>query len=479
MVSMQWHRWWPVAVIAACATSPLRSQGAVPATSAQIEAMSVTTGKSIEGAYCFVRSLDTGSEHAGVTNAVGRVTLFGLVPNPNVPLPVPDDPEASMEQERGVRVQVAAAGFLPLEQIVALGANNRVMQVQLVPDDIGFVTPLIKAAIGGNFSLPGLGTLSVPPNVLGQDAVIRIVPIPFGSMAHGLVDGDIRYQVWCQALDALGQPLPGVLPAQHSGIVLAIELDSHLPSGATDEQWHSHALGHFFGAGTVHSEVGTLEGGQRVALSICEGYVALTHDYTVAEPMAGCDAWGPWRVQHTLRGVTKEVVSQRHFKCGYYMMGGTVGRGTTVEHTLTHTISEETCIELGFQRGFVLGRASGKYTGGNTVTNGRSTTTLNTFEDQQTFALGDMVSGFPAGSVQPAGWNSVSGRVEWGYLISRYQVWAWRHRNCIGGRQIQKRNLGFIEECSPFDKWFADVSWDSTCPGCPSTGAIPPDMRIY
>jgi hypothetical protein len=463
------------------AAAPQGPAQAVPATSASIQVLCSVTNRPINEAYCVARVGAPESVYNVITGPHGKATLLGMVPIANSVI-APEDPEANAENPIEVLLEVAAFGYLPFKRTVSLTANTRVMQVMLLPEKFGVVSPMISGVTGGTFELTGLGTLRVPPNALSQDACIRITPIPTWSATHGVLDDhDNVCQFYALAVNNLGQALPGVLSNQPNGVTLAVDIASNLPPDAQDEQWITHALGTSFDQDVTTVTPGDLRRVQRIKSPVCEGHNAVTHTYAVLD--LGCNTlWTPWKVERQLLSTDKEVVTTVPFKCGHYMVGKVVGRGNTVAHetsfSLTTSVTEEVGVEVEKTLGSLTSSASHKLSTTIEGTTTEGTITTKTFEEQTNVLPTQHVCGTPAGDPQPPGWGCVSGKVEWGYLTSHYRIWTWRRKVCVGALWYQKKVLGSISICGPFDMWFTDVSWDSSCVGCSQTGQVPPDMPI-
>lgn len=444
---------------------PAQQQGA-PASCVWIEAVNAVTGNPITEAYAVLLPSGSQSPEIAVTNAAGRAPFLNLVPQPN---------DQGQEVVTEILAEVDAAGYLPYKRVVEVSAVRRIASCRLVPNSTGFVTPLVSSADGGVFVLPGLGTLTVPASVLAQDAVIKLIPIPDFSASQGILPDILRYQIWAQAQDELGQLLPGVLPSQHAGITLGVTLPSLAPVDAINEVWTSHSLGVDFSQNL--SQASSFTDDRVVDISICDGHNAATQTYSVPVT-AGCgDLWRPWETTKTVESVSKVVVGSVGFKCGHYMASKTFGQNKSITHTTSVSLSVANCSEVGFEQGAPLSKLTGKMSTTVTGTVGSTTATTTTFEQTTSVNATNPVSGVPG--VQPVGWGCVSGTVEFGYLHTTYRFIATRKKVCIGGYVLQTKDLGTIEVSGLFDQWFTGVAWDSSCPGCAGTGSVPSDMRVY
>jgi hypothetical protein len=452
-------------LLAALSTVALPAQQASPASCIWVECVDAVTGAPVNEAYAVLLAAGASTPEVAITGLAGRAAFPALTPQPN---------NQGQEVLTLFTAEVAAVGFLPYKRVVEASANRRVISCRLVPVSAGFVTPLVRAEIGGVFELSDLGTLTVPPGVLTQNARIKLIPVPDSSCSVGLMPDILRYQVWVQAEDDLGQLLPGVIPSQHSGLTLGLTLPSLAPEDATSEVWTSHALG--LDLSQDLQTPAPVSDDRLVSLSLCEGYNAATQTYAVPVTTGCGDLWRPWEYIKSIESVEKEVVGSVAFKCGHYMASKTFGQGKNVTHTTEVEMSVENCQEVGIERSTPVSKLSLGFSNKITATVGSSSATTTTFEQTTSVTATEPVSGVPG--TQPAGWACVSGTVEFGYLRTTYRITARRIKVCIGAYFIQTMDLGTIEVCGLFDMWFTGVAWDPSC-NCGATGSVPADMRVH
>lgn len=429
-----------------------------------VQVASAVTGAKV--AEAFVEVTFGAASTSAVTAADGWATL----PNLQIPETVGPEPAPTF-----VTIEVARAGYLPFKKRLEIGPEQRLLSCGIVPAEVGFSTPLVRASRGGRFHLEGLGTLRVAPNALTQDVILRLTPIPEAAWTNTLpIEEVLRYQVWLAAYDQGGLSANAALPAAPGMITLEVDVPGVIerPDGMTLETWTSHCVGESFSYDFPCVAQQVKPGSDRVVMALGAGHNLIYQSFKCPDPVCNGD-WGPWTYEAVFVKTRSRVIVTVPVLCGVLTASGecSVKAGEEVSSVLTwaqedyrkYGLTGATCVgRVNVEAGF-----SSKYSEehGTVVTTAR--------EGKASKADGSTISGKPAGA-QGDGYDCLTGDAHFGEVFRQYAVWAKRRKVCANGSIVSERvKVAEVEVFVGVQNWYS-VQWNPACSGCAPTGTVPP-----
>ena len=137
-------------------------------------------------------------------------------------------PDPAFGHQEIVTASVQHPGFVPFHGRRALAHQNLHLTIALVPQSRRQCTPMVSARTGGRFPIPGVGTLTVPPEWLHHDARLCVTTIPHFAYSSGLFGTAIHHQVWISAVDRDGK-VTSAIPAGEQRLLLETSLMAGAP----------------------------------------------------------------------------------------------------------------------------------------------------------------------------------------------------------------------------------------------------------
>ncbi|MBX3464776.1 MAG: hypothetical protein KF830_16525, partial [Planctomycetes bacterium] len=351
----------------------------------------------------------------------------------------------------------------PSKTVATLSESSPRIYCPIVPLSANYSTPIVRAASGGTFDLEGLGRIHVSPNVLAQDCVLRLIPMPMESWAHGLLEGIhgeniLCDHLWLHIVDPAGQPLPGSTLLASGGVTLVrkVAFMPAIPEGSSPVEWRVHHLGETFGQDIAHpADVAR----DMAVYALAVGHNCLTSTYTLAT--GGCVAF-PWQIEYVHKTTRKEVMGCTFLSCGRHTANQEtkVANGETRE--TSHSLSAEAAKEAGFEgsAGFAKIAAKSSFKIQGSFENTTTRTTL--YERSIAITSGQAASNETNAACTDA-------LCCMGLLYVTYEVWARQYTIC-GAPATNSKKIGEMEVCVGLCTWFENIAWNPNCPGCAQDG---------
>jgi len=405
-----------------------------------------------------VQVLDSDGLHSSITDENGVVEFVGLLPHE------PDQPD----QLPSLIFETESTKYLPLHKVVVVTPETWFAQLSVVPARSGYSTPVINAVKGGEFKLPGLGSLSVQPGVLAADSRLQLSVIPSHATSRSMVDGQLKYELWCQAYSPDGTPQPGTLPLHPEGVTLTVTLPRPTDPAEelASETWTTYSFDQSWQP-IATAETTTVEIGDEVVVGIplMEGFNLLERDYRTVSQPAGCE-WGPW--QFRLVFISETTVlgggQSQSVSCGHYSENDCFSIQAGIEQSTNWEggVEIETKTEVAAGRVFaeisasVGTKVSGKY--------GESTVTTVSLKRERCKENGQPIHG--VAPLSPP-WSCIDAVVTMAQAVSKYRITA--TRGCVepnGAIRRQNVSGGTIDIPGSIINVWTNVSINPACPGC-------------
>lgn len=455
---------FPILLTAVSALSAsARAQAAWPYVPA-VQVASAVTGAKVAEAFVQV------SCGAATTSVITAADGWATLPNLLIPEPAGPDPAPTF-----VTIDVARAGYLPFKKRVEVGAENSLLSCGIVPTEVGFSTPLVRANRGGRFHLEGLGTLRVAPNALTQDVVLRLTPIPEAAWTNTLPVAEVlRYQIWLSAYDNAGQSANAALPAAPGMITLEVDVPGAIvrPEGMTLETWTTHCVGESFSYDFTCVAQLVRQGSDRVLMALGAGHNLIYQTFKYPDPVCNGD-WGPWTYSVVFMKIRSRIISTAPVLCGVLTAAGesSVKAGEEVSSTLTWT--EEDHRKYGLTGATCVGRVNVEVGFSSKYSEEKKEVVTTAREGKVSKADGSTISGRPAGA-QGQGYDCLTGDAHFGEVYKQYAVFANRRKVCANGTiERESVKVAEVEVFVGVQNWYS-VQWNPACPGCAPTGTVPP-----
>lgn len=305
---------------------------------------------------------------------------YGYAVFPELPISpgdVPGDPSDPIPPQERVTVSVSHPDYVPVHTERVLAEGPQSMQIPLIPRTVGGTTSWIDASTGGVFTIPGLGTLTVPAGALTQDAFLHVTTVPARAQSGAVFDDQLVHQVWLGSLDQNRQ-WSAAIPAYYNGIELRTRSTIEpFPDGEVySESWTSHLVDDQ--SNPIDSMSMTTPTSPRADIPVASGSNLVTRTWdtgTAAEPMtaSGCSTSTEIIVvEIDSRFIT---LASTPMRCGEYdnNAGGEVEEGD--EYTSTESLDKETMSEVTATVESVAVELEAKTSSTVTVSTSESTTT--------------------------------------------------------------------------------------------------------
>jgi len=404
----------------------------------------------------------------------------GFAALPGIQLPAP--PSVPIIQDSDpVYFEVNHPGYLPLHRAADLNSAGARTTLQLVPRNDGIVSPLISAATGGRFHLPGAGFLRVSPGALSQDARIRLIPIHRASSSPHKVSDELIIEIWAAAVDEFGAEIQA-LPSVFGGIQLERNLPPMIgiPVGAS-RTWSAHRFDESWSE--TESNISSVTVNASTAtFPIASGFTILRGGLLFPfEPPAGggtCN-WGSW--EFTFRPKTAAIPSlggqNVSVNCGIYANTVSVSVSEGQTQSTSVGVSVASAASVGLESDTLFAEVSAQV--GLTVTGSLETGSATTTMTGST--KGTPPSGTVSGQNQSdmeAPWSCISGTANYGVEVVEY--WMTAQRKCYNSEgellEIDTQTLGTVSVPGSITiDWDADI--DPAC-GEDCEDAALPNMPV-
>jgi len=201
--------------------------------------------------------------------------------------------DAEFMQREPLTLEASADGYLAIRKSARLTNVGRRVVLSLIPEDSGVVTPLIDAALGGRFQIPGVGVLNVDPGALAFDTRVRLIPIPDSSTSPEEVEGELAFEVWAASVDQGGQENSSLSSAL-GGVELTMAPRAlPTPVAGAVRSWTVHRFDRFWTR--TDSAPATGGGSAGATAPIAAGFNVLEHVPLAPDEDEGCE-WSAWEV---------------------------------------------------------------------------------------------------------------------------------------------------------------------------------------
>jgi hypothetical protein len=357
---------------------------------------------------------------AGVSSHDGVATFGALT------LPGPPANEEDMTIPAPAEFYVEHPDYLALRRDVVLNTAGSHATLQLVPRRSGVITPLISAATGGRYQLPGVGSLRVPAGTLSHDSYLRVIAIPRVAWSpRASSSTELTYQVWLGAVDAEGNET-AALPRGFGGVELTVEV-RHLPALANGEEraWRARSIE--MAGGTAAVQAATAQSGTSVVtFDLAAGFTQLEYERSGA--LLGSCNWGPWALGVVPLGSFIAAPTYVSVNCGFYAtpVRVTVSAGETI--TTGHSITRTATARTGWDAGTLFAKASAEFGVSITGSYSSSTATTTMVSSEKKTPETGTINGVPPASLA-APWSCVTGTAKFGLEQTRFRMTA--SRRCV------------------------------------------------
>ncbi|MEZ6197004.1 MAG: hypothetical protein R3F20_14955 [Planctomycetota bacterium] len=435
------------------AAAPVRATGV----QIGVRVVSATTGDPIVGAAVL---LDVeGAVWTGGTGADGRVSFPAKLPR-----------AGAVAAAAALRLEVRAPGFATLARECFGGERTGELVAQLWPEDAALTTGLVLAAKGGSFVLPGLGRLEVAPGALAADAHLRVLAPPPSSSCASVFEGEVLRDLRLDAVDAGGHPMSGVIPTGPTGVRLFVA-PWYRPSrveGATNLALEALALD--ADLAVVRTRPVTWARPGLLEVELGDGRNVVRLDYGV--PDAGCREWSPWSLELLPIAGSGDGRVVVPISCGYLGSTGSLAVAQGQEQASVLGISAEASASVGWEAGTVFARVSAQV--GVTVRGDfrHQTATTEMVESRIGTPTVGTANGAPPSALLPP-WACTDGDFVLGIVSETYACYARRICRDPGSKLVEFKPLGNLKVAQRLSFWYANLTWNPTCPGCSPTGMTP------
>ena len=402
---------------------------------------------------------------------------------------------AELPAQEKVTIRISDPEFVPVSVTRPLSSDTKMTLVSLMPTTRTVSTELIDAVRGGVYFVPGAGRLTVPPNCLGADASIHVIPLQPVHYSDSPTGYELIDQFWVGTKNAAGQWFDA-MPAGHCGLTLLRTLPRYQE---IHEEHYSVTLEASvpLDAGTVASQVIGSRRRGRVQAPIGLGVNSISRYwdpgtlpdgfyrrddgvicYTggeVCESPPDLIATGK-RKSKILNVILKSSritqISTTPMRCGEYdnTASAEVEAGETV--TTTHELETSVLSEFSEEVDATIVKASAKV-GVNTKVGTTEGTTVSTVRKGKVEVVqGTMLSDG----------ECFNADVVLGMVINTYTVWVGTQEVCLDSAgnttQIERhqKRAGDIDIAMGVAVWWNNMKFDESCPDCAGTNPEAPNV---